>query len=698
MTATVLDATTRAATVAATTQDAQRAAQWEPFGVGDVTVRHMAGAVIAEVSTHGPAVLNSLTPLGATLGALSASTVNVSGATITSHVFVTAGGTAIFSVPTTDVTLSAPATLTGRRINLAALLLNANSALPLAPTYLLTFDAAETGTVNVDAAGSIVNTGTGACAWSITPPTNVTVTPSSGTVAAGATQTLVITATVAATYSLTLVSAGATITGNPQGMLVSPATATVVTLSVPSSGEAGTAVTMTVTPNGPIPTGGGTVALAASAGTLGGSTLTFTAGATAAQTATLTLASAGTASVTMTNDMGLTNSGSPASFSAAAVVGSFASVTLDTTDANAPSATANQVVIVELHGSGTAAPSVGAKYIADMTTGGLGYSTDTTFRFALANGGTIAGRPVCMVRPWDRQGVHSDGTTRRESYWMGWTDGPDAGEMRLYTEHRLDRMIEWVEANQANLSATRWVLTGGSMGGWGTMTYGIRRPDIFPGLWGDRPRWRSCETDGSVRIPSWTTVITPAYTFAAAPDLVADDGAISTADHMDIIAYVSNTANDVPWIGWHIGTNDGYMPWQDHVDAIAALRTAGRGFAVYWNADIHSVNNYRAAEITGSYPMGLFERGVGYPVFSEFSLDDDPATDAVGGINVGLTFRNVVETSSTWSCEVSYPGTITRSPQACTVKVKPKSYIYTGNPTAQSVSVPAAAGWVTVSF
>lgn len=697
MTATVLDATTRAATVAATTQDAQRAAQWAPFGVGDVTVRHMAGAVIAEVSTHGPAVLNSLAPLGATLGALSASTVNVSGATITSHIFVTAGGTAIFSVPASDVTLSAPATLTGRRINLAELILNANPALPLAPTYLLTFDAAETGTVNVDASGSIVNTGTGACAWSITPPTNVTVTPSSGTVAAGATQTLVITATVAATYSLTLVSAGSTITGNPQGMLVNPATATVVTLSVPSSGEAGTAVTVTVTPNGPIPTGGGTVTLAASAGTLGGSTLTFTAGATAAQTTTLTLASAGTASVTMTNDMGLTNSGSPASFSAAAVVGSFASVTLDTTDANAPSATANQVVIVELHGSGTAAPTVGAKYLADMTTGGLGYSTDTTFRFALANGGTIDGRPVCMVRPWDRQGSYPSGD-RRESYWMGWTDGPDTGQMRLYTEHRLDRMIEWIEANQANLSATRWALTGGSMGGWGTMTFGIRRPDIFPAIWPDRPRWRSCETTGSVRIPSWAVAVTPAYTFAAAPDLVTDDGGTSTADHMDIIAYVSNTSNPVPWIGWHIGRLDGYMPFQDHIDAVAALRAAGRGFAFYWNNDAHSVNNYRAAEITGSYPMGLFERGKGYPVFSEFSLDDDPAVDLVGGINVGLNFRNVTETTGTWSCEVRYQGTLTRAQQACTVKVKPKSSIYTGDPLPQSVSLPAAAGWATVSF
>lgn len=379
-------------------------------------------------------------------------------------------------------------------------------------------------------------------------------------------------------------------------------------------------------------------------------------------------------------------------------VGNFASVTLDTADANVPSGSANQVVIVELHGSGTAAPTLGAKYLADMSTGGLGYSTDTTFRFALANGGTIDSRPVCVVRPWDRQGTYPDGTTRRESYWMGWTDGPDTGEMRLYTEHRLDRMIDWIKANQANLSATRWVLSGGSMGGWGTLTFGVRRPHIFPALWADRPRWRNSDVTGSVRIPSWTVAVVPAYTFAAAPNLVADDGGASTADHMDIIAYVSNPSNPVPWIGWHIGRLDGYMPFQDHIDAIAALRAAGRGFAVYWNNDGHTLDNYRAAEISGSYPMGSFELGKGYPVFSEFSLDDDPAVDLVGGINVGLNFRNVVETSSTWSCEVRYQGTPTRATQACTVYVTPKSSIYTGTPIPQLVNLPAAAGWVAVSF
>lgn len=318
MTATVLDATTRAATVAATTQDAQRAAQWAPFGVGDVTVRHMAGAVIAEVSTHGSAILNSLTPLGATLGALSASTVNVSGATITSHVFVTAGGTAIFSVPTTDATLSAPATLTGRRINLAALLLNANSALPLAPTYLLTFTADDAATVSVAAAGSIVNTGTGACAWSITPPSGVAVSPSSGTLAAGATQALTVTASAAATYSLTLVSSGATITNATQSIVVSLAPPTTATLSGSTAATATVAETYTVTLNAVADQTYTITPSASDSGAISPTTRTITAGNTTG-TFTVTWPVAGAArSVDFTISPTLSRAGRPIGVTVAA--------------------------------------------------------------------------------------------------------------------------------------------------------------------------------------------------------------------------------------------------------------------------------------------------------------------------------------------------------------------------------------------
>lgn len=702
MTLLIIDPATAAAVAAATTQEDQRAALLAPWADGNVTARVMAGATLLATLTQGPFTLGATTPRRATLGARQARSFVAAG--IPTRVVFRAASVDVFElsagVGTGDVSFAAAVTEASRE-RLDGLVITAAASLPVVDTpppttYLLTFAADDTATVNEAAAGSITNTGTGACAWSITPPSNVTVTPSSGTLAAGGTQALSITATTVATHSLTLVSVGTTITGNPQAIVASPASATVVTLGVPSSGSAGVPATVTVTPNGPIPPGGGTVTLATTAGTLASTTLTFAAGATAAQTTTLTLASTGSATVTMSNSMGLTNSGSPAAFTAAASTGYFASVVLDSTDTFVPSNAPGQTVIVELHGSGTAYSFFGDKWNANLA-GGLEYDTDTVFKFAIAIGSAINGNAVTMVRPWDRQGTFPDSGLRRESYWMGWTDGPEA-EFNLYTERRLDAMIAWIKANQANLSATKWALTGGSMGAWGTLTYGIRRPHIFPGLWPDRPRWRNAEVAGTVRVPSWTQPPTPSYAVGASPAVRAADGGGTSAAHLDVTSYVANADNAIPWVGWHIGKQDGYMPWQDHVDAIAALRATGRGFAVYWNNDGHSISSAREAEIRSTYPMGLFELGKGYPVFSEHSLDNDPVTDLVGGINVGLTFRNVVETASTWSCEVRYMGTASRPQQACTVKVKPKSSVYTGDPMPQLVNVPAAGAWVTVSF
>jgi hypothetical protein len=58
-------------------------------------------------------------------------------------------------------------------------------------------------------------------------------------------------------------------------------------------------------------------------------------------------------------------------------------------------------------------------------------------------------------------------------------------------------------------------------------------------------------------------------------------------------------------------------------------------------------------KIFASYPYGTFEIGRGYPLFTSFSRDKNPNVDIAGGINIGLSFRNVVESASGWSCEIT---------------------------------------------
>lgn len=500
------------------------------------------------------------------------------------------------------------------------------------------------------------------------------------------------------TEALTFFYTGIVVSDEYIGPMQLPAPgATSLTVALQSTGQAGVAVDVTVTPNGPM-TGGGTATLAATAGTLGSTTLTWTDGETGPKTTTLLMATAGGSVITMTNSAGLENLGSPASFTAMAPSASFSSVALISTNGSPPLDTTNQWVVLSLHGSGTNYDLFyGRKYTADLPAG-LTYETDNQFKFAIQNS-TSGSTPTQMtILPNDRQENLPNGN-RREMFWMGVNATPGAGNpVDMVMERRLDAMMSWFDANYPQASATRRVATGGSMGAYGTFTYALKRPTKFAALYPDRPRWRSASTPNTIWCPSWSTGATNVYPFGAGPSLNPADGGYPLQEHLDHLAWISNPANDLPWIGWCVGKADGYTPFEDHIAAVAALRARGAGFAFYWNSGNHSEGAKLSFELFPTYPVYLWEIGKGYPVFSEHSLDDDPATAAEGGINIGLSFRNVVESAGAWSCEVRHQGTTFRPAQACTVRVKPKSSIYTGNPPAQLVNLPSGGSWVTVSF
>lgn len=366
-------------------------------------------------------------------------------------------------------------------------------------------------------------------------------------------------------------------------------------------------------------------------------------------------------------------------------VDGFATVTMTGTDVYAPNVTANQAMILDLHASSGAQTQYGSKWIANLT-GPLASPASTTFRWNL-----LQVNEGIRVQPVDRHaGAGPNGTWTLEGFWLGWVDDPAPRKLYLYMERRLDRLMTWVDANLPQLSATKRSAYGMSMGAWGVMTYAARRPNKFAAVFSSRPRLRFSNT-GRIDLPLWPIGYSGSYLVANAPMLSDADGGGSAATHLDLIAHASNPANELPWLGWCMGRNDGFAPFQDTVDMVAAMRATGRGFAVAWNNGDHSGGEI-LNQITNSYSYSQFELGKGYPVFSESSRDADPAVDLTGGINLGFKFRNLVESSGNWSCEV------TNILGPTTVKVKPKSPVFLEAVTAQDVSIPAANTWVAVSF
>lgn len=370
----------------------------------------------------------------------------------------------------------------------------------------------------------------------------------------------------------------------------------------------------------------------------------------------------------------------------------FADITQTASDGFVPTAAAGQPLMLELHGSGTNPLQVGAFWKATMLSD-LAYGTDDELYWAARTRTGVTGVVYTSVMPRDRHPDNNDGAINFNSYHMGWTDNSESPKvMNLIQERRMTELLKWVDRQYPQFSKTKRYMTGASVGAWATMTYGIRRPDVFAALYPDRPRVRYSSTGAPyITLPDWQSTQITYDSTGVVPLKSALDGGGSMADHTNILAYVANTANRIPWVGWVIGKNDGYMPWQDQVDFVAAMRAAKRGFAVAWNLGNHSTGP-APSTITDSYYPGLFEIGVGYPLLTNNSGDGNPATDDTGGINLGFKWRNVVESAGGWSCE------ITNILGARTVTVEPISPVFATSVTPQNISIPAANSWVSVSF
>jgi hypothetical protein len=335
-----------------------------------------------------------------------------------------------------------------------------------------------------------------------------------------------------------------------------------------------------------------------------------------------------------------------------------------------------QRVEMSLHASGGGTFTFGNRYEAVCTTE-MSKNDDETFIFHTQDGSGSGTPDYLLLRPID---VAPDAGGTMETLWFGYAHGPGTETAHPYTEVKLDALYKWALSNNPQVNRNKVTLSGSSMGAWGGLSYGLRRPTMYAAIFVTLPRWRA------------TTLADYETGFATPPPsgiLMSDTGELFS-DRMNMIDYVGDTENDIPFLAWAIGKNDGFSPFQDHIDAVAALRAANRAFVFSWNEGNHGAGIDAWPAVTATYSTANFELGVGYPIFSQSSRDN-LLSEAVGGINLGFRWRTVVETANSWSCEIS------NSLGATTVTVRPFSSIYTGSGTAQTVVIPAGT-WLAVSF
>lgn len=246
---------------------------------------------------------------------------------------------------------------------------------------------------------------------------------------------------------------------------------------------------------------------------------------------------------------------------------------------------------------------------------------------------------------------HPHGKQAKETYWFGYfctPQGAKESEPRAFpfTEARLVWLLDWT-AEHYQVDRQRVSVTGGSMGAWGSLAFGMRHPELFASVYPNRPRTRQKGLPSLVdqrELPE---------------ERLMPDGKTDYYERMDTVRHVSEHHEDLPFLGWCCGRHDGFASWQEQIDLVKAMTAARHGFAFAWNNGDHSSGAKPMEQVVRYYPADKFARNQSYPAFSNSSIDDnlgngDPADgDLEGGINLGFDWSDIVDEKGGWSIKLT---------------------------------------------
>lgn len=261
---------------------------------------------------------------------------------------------------------------------------------------------------------------------------------------------------------------------------------------------------------------------------------------------------------------------------------------------------------------------------------------------------------------------HPNGRSAMETYWLGYLCVPQwaqHAEPRFYpfTENQVVWITRWTAEHYA-ADPQRIYCGGSSSGGVGSNNVGFRHAELFAAAYPSVGRVRRVQAvplDGK---------------FDRAKGCLMADGKTEYYDHVDGPKFASEHHEDLPFLGFACGRNDGYATWPELMDMVKALTASHHGFAFAWNNGGHGEGGRAMVHISKYYSAEKFALKRSYPAFGHSSLDDklgngDPKDgDLEGGINLGFIWNDVVDEESKWSVTLSND----LAKEAMTVDVTPR--------------------------
>ncbi len=239
-----------------------------------------------------------------------------------------------------------------------------------------------------------------------------------------------------------------------------------------------------------------------------------------------------------------------------------------------------------------------------------------------------------------------------------------------YTQKRIRSFVDNFVARHWSIDLEKIIVSGSSMGGSGSVMWGIRNGDYFAYVKGEVGVYKPAES------PQFTSSFYDVYGNPNWP-VEYDDSRLNPYDYWDTERWLyENVAKDTPFIVFANGRNDNAIGWPQAWKVVKAMQKTKRPFVFRWAMQGHGT---RAVFPGGGdrYPTLTIRKDQSLPAFTNCSLDtplgDTPeeAPDK-GQINYYLLWDTdtIVDQPERWEMTIYL---LDKAPKdSCTVDITPR--------------------------
>lgn len=243
------------------------------------------------------------------------------------------------------------------------------------------------------------------------------------------------------------------------------------------------------------------------------------------------------------------------------------------------------------------------------------------------------------------------------TWWSGYCDSyPDVttGTVVNYSENMLVRMIKWAEATLP-VDPNRVFVNGGSMGGTGAISFGMRHPELIAGIYAQVP-----QVNPGLPGIGWPQTQLAAIWGTVSTNLPSSDGP-GIWDRMNMTRYAADHTEDMPFLKVQNSKNDTTLLWFQIPDFYRNLNASRHGFICAWGQGGHGSSS------TGLPPAFLnfdiyskIYRNLSYVAVSNSSANNNPGNgdpldgDSVGQMNAGYDWTILADTADQWKALIKY--------------------------------------------